>query len=203
MALALFLASALAFATPANNPGAWLSDRDYPAGALKRREEGTVGFRLLISPTGQVGRCDVTQSSNSADLDAATCAMIVGRSRFKPARDETGQPSYNLYSGHLSWTLPGRAPPRTRPPIPSPDMELTVRQLPDGSREKTIRLIARFDATGQMVACEPSSSNLKEGRLARVGCAQAQALPVEIIKDNEGNAISFIRGINLLFKAEE
>lgn len=203
MVLALLLASALAFAAPANNPGTWLSDRDYPAGALKRREEGTVGFRLLISPTGRVGRCDVTQSSNSADLDAATCAMIVGRSRFKPAKDETGQPSYNLYSGHLSWILPGRVPPRTKPPVPSPDMELTVRQLPGGAREKIIRLIARFDAAGQMVACEPSPSNLEEGRLARVGCAQAQALPVEIIKDNEGNAISFIRGINLLFKAEE
>ncbi|WP_443019603.1 energy transducer TonB [Sphingobium sp.] len=76
-----------------------MSDNDYPASALKRREEGTAGFPLLIGPKGRVARCTITEPSGSTDLDAATCSMIVAHSKFRPATDESGQPSYNTSHG--------------------------------------------------------------------------------------------------------
>jgi TonB family protein len=199
------MASALALASPAGNPGSWMSDNDYPASALKRREEGTAGFPLLIGPKGRVARCTIMEPSGSTDLDAATCSMIVAHSKFRPATDESGQPSYNIYDGRLTWHLPGRSGPfrSKRPAPPGPTIELTVQKLPDGSREKMVWLIARYDATGQMAACEPSPTNSKEWKLASVACGQAKAIPAEIIKDNDGTPISLVRGISVLFKTAQ
>ncbi len=205
MVSGLLLASALAFAAPANSPATWTSDRDYPSGALRRREEGTVGFRLLIGPIGRVAQCGITESSGSSDLDKGTCEIIAAHSKFKPAIDEAGQRSYNFFDGHLTWILPGRSGPiRSRkPPPPQPNMELTVQKLPDGTREKTVRLITRLDAAGQMVACKPGPSNPKEIKLAKVACEQAKAMPVEITMDENGNPIPLVRGLSILFKAAE
>ncbi|WP_254913974.1 hypothetical protein [Sphingobium sp. Z007] len=82
-------------------------------------------------------------------------------------------------------------------------MELTVQKLPDGTREKTVRLITRLDAAGQMVACKPGPSNPKEIKLAKVACEQAKAMPVEITMDENGNPIPLVRGLSILFKAAE
>jgi TonB family protein len=197
------LASALAFASPAGSPGSWMSDNDYPSGAVKRKEEGAVGFQLLISPKGRVARCRVTDTSGSSDLDGATCAVIMDHSKFKSATDAKGQPSYTFYNGRLTWHLPGRSGPfRSKQPTPPlPAMELTVQKLPDGSREKMVWLIASFDAAGQMTACEPSPNNPKEVKLATVACTEAKAVSTEITKDNDGNPIPLVRGLSVLFKA--
>ena len=200
----ILAASALSLASPTGNPGGWLND-DYPAGALKRKEEGPVGFRLLIDPKGRVERCSITSSSGSSDLDGATCNIIVALSRFKPATNEADQPNYSEYAGRLTWRIPGTARPirRERPPAPSPVMELTVQTLPNGERQKMIELIARFDAAGQIAACEPSPTNPQEVKLATVACAQARALPSEIIRDKEGNPVSVIRSLNIQFKTAQ
>jgi len=205
MVAGLVLASALAFAVPANSPATWTSDRDYPSGALRRKEEGVVGFRLLIGPTGRVEECEITESSGSSDLDKGTCEIIAIHSKFKPAIDEAGQRSYNVFDGRLTWVLPGRSGPfRIKKPIPpQPNMELTVQKLPDGTREKTVRLIARFDTAGQMVACEPSPNNPEEIKLAKVACEQAKAMPAEITKDKVGNPIPLVKGLSILFKVAE
>ncbi|WP_370310245.1 hypothetical protein [Sphingobium abikonense] len=82
-------------------------------------------------------------------------------------------------------------------------MELTVQKLPDGSREKMLWLTARFDTAGQIAACEPGNADQNEVKLAEVACAQAKAMPVEVMRDNDGNPISVIRSLNVQFKTAE
>lgn len=82
-------------------------DRDYPRSARKAREQGSVGFRLEISPRGRIASCIVTASSGSAALDAATCRILRERARFEPARDERGRTIPDSVIGKIHWRLAG------------------------------------------------------------------------------------------------
>ena len=53
--------------------------------------QGTAGFRLVIGADGAVTGCTITRSSGDAALDAATCAILLGRARYEPARDAAGR----------------------------------------------------------------------------------------------------------------
>lgn len=93
-------------ASPKSTPGSWVSDRDYPSAAIRAEREGTTRFRLAIGPDGRVTGCEVTGTSGSADLDAATCAKVSARARFIPALGSDGMPTAGSYSGAVRWVLP-------------------------------------------------------------------------------------------------
>lgn len=79
---------------------------DYPASALANREEGRAAFTLDVLANGRVGGCRITRSTGSSALDHATCAILVRRARFTPARDSSGNPVAGTASGSLEWRLP-------------------------------------------------------------------------------------------------
>jgi len=93
-------------AAPMSAPGSWVSDRDYPSAAIRAEREGTTRFRLTIGPDGRVTGCEVTGSSGSADLDAATCAKVSARAKFTPALGGDGMPTSGSFSSAVRWVLP-------------------------------------------------------------------------------------------------
>lgn len=93
-------------AAPTSAPGSWVSERDYPTAAIREEREGVTRFRLAIGPDGRVTGCDVTGSSGSSDLDAATCSKVSARARFIPALGHDGMPMAGHYSGAVRWVLP-------------------------------------------------------------------------------------------------
>ena len=93
-------------ASPKSAPGSWVSERDYPTAAIREEREGVTRFRVAIGPDGRVSGCEVTASSGSADLDAATCAKVSARARFVPALGNDGMPVAGSYSGAVRWILP-------------------------------------------------------------------------------------------------
>lgn len=93
-------------ASPKGSPGSWVSDRDYPSAAIREEREGLTRFRLTIGTDGRVTGCEITGSSGSADLDAATCAKVSSRARFAPAMGSDGLPTSGSYSGSIRWVLP-------------------------------------------------------------------------------------------------
>lgn len=93
-------------AKPLGAPGKWVSDSDYPAGALHRGLQGASAFELTIGPDGRVRDCRITRSSGSADLDAATCAKVSERASFTPARDGKGDLVAGSFSGVIRWRIP-------------------------------------------------------------------------------------------------
>jgi TonB family protein len=90
----------------AANLASYFSTDDYPAAALRGEEEGTTGFRLIIGPNGRVSQCQITASSGSVSLDAATCRILAARARYTPARDSLGNPTNGADSGRVTWRLP-------------------------------------------------------------------------------------------------
>lgn len=96
--------------TPLGNPGEWVSTDDYPAEALREGRSGLVAFRVTIDPQGGVSGCEVSVSSGSGDLDAATCALITQRAKFRPAVGADGKPMVGSYMNRVRWTLPTPTP---------------------------------------------------------------------------------------------
>ena len=82
-----------------------ISEEDYPASAIRAREEGMVGFRLIVGPNGRVTNCVITASSKSAALDSTTCRLLTSRARFTPARNSSGEPTSDSVSGRIFWRL--------------------------------------------------------------------------------------------------
>jgi protein TonB len=68
-------------------PSHWLSDADVPAG-----EHGVVVISFGIGIDGRMSDCHVVQSSGFKQLDALPCKTLPKVMRFKPARDQNGNP---------------------------------------------------------------------------------------------------------------
>ena len=92
--------------TPKGNPGNWANSNDYPSRALREEQEGVTRFRVSVGPDGRVTSCDVTGSSGSSELDAATCSLIQRRGRFNPATDGEGQPTSSSWGSSVRWQIP-------------------------------------------------------------------------------------------------
>jgi protein TonB len=91
---------------PRANLVAIFSTDDYPVEAIRRNEQGTVGYQLSINRLGWVSGCRIVSSSGSEALDRATCNIIRDRARFEPARDANGRRATGQYSGKIRWELP-------------------------------------------------------------------------------------------------
>ena len=108
MALLMVLAGPVAseesaVPTPLQPLPTLISWQDYPDEALKNRQQGSVRFRLDITPEGRVAGCTVLKSSRSRSLDATTCRIMTSRARFAAA----AHPSSNLRSleSTITWRL--------------------------------------------------------------------------------------------------
>jgi TonB family protein len=85
---------------------------DYPADALRKKEEGTARAKLTVGTDGRVKDCAIVESSNSPALDAATCNILVRRAKFTPARDSNGNPVEDTYvTPPISWRIDEDAAP--------------------------------------------------------------------------------------------
>ena len=202
LVLTFIAASGLVRAMPAGSPY-WMSDMDYPAGAVRRKEEGTVGFSMLIAPDGKVARCFITKSSSFPELDQKTCAVMLPRMKFKPARDENGAPVYDHYKAFVTWRLPGKSGGGrsvTRP-IFAPDMVLEVQRLPQGETEKIVSIVVRTDDQGRVAYCEASQHEPPPPQLAAVACAQMRSFYISDLKDDAGKALPAIESIKVAFRA--
>jgi protein TonB len=78
---------------------------DYPIESLKRNEQGTVNFAVVVGTDGRVTSCGILHSSGSETLDSQTCRIMQERLRFRPALDSHGRPTEDRFAGTLNWVL--------------------------------------------------------------------------------------------------
>jgi len=91
---------------PDGNPGSWATNDDYPTAAMLEGREGTSGFRLTIDSSGKPTGCVIVSASGHADLDDATCRLVLARARFKPGTDARGKPVGGTYTNRIRWQIP-------------------------------------------------------------------------------------------------
>jgi protein TonB len=75
---------------------------DYPR-AVRTGIGGTVEFRFVVGIAGRVTNCGITRSSGNADLDAATCRVVLKRFRYRPATSANGRPIPQVVEGDVDW----------------------------------------------------------------------------------------------------
>jgi TonB family protein len=80
-------------------------DSDYPPGARRRGVEAEIVYHVLVTAQGQPKSCRISMPTSAEDLNKATCAVVMARARFTPARDSSGADRSSVYSGIMRWTL--------------------------------------------------------------------------------------------------
>jgi TonB family protein len=108
--LLLLLAAAQQAGPAGADPRLLFSTDDYPAEALKRKEEGTVQAELTIGTDGHVKACKILRSSTPT-LDTATCNILMARAKFIPAKDSNGNAVEDRYVTPLITWLIEDSPP--------------------------------------------------------------------------------------------
>ncbi|HEY1125424.1 MAG TPA: energy transducer TonB [Sphingobium sp.] len=77
---------------------------DYPLAALRNRAQGDVEVKFDVDGQGRAENCVVTKSSGSADLDGATCSLVIRR--YRAAADSKGNPPPSTQTITIHWRLP-------------------------------------------------------------------------------------------------
>ena len=83
----------------------WFTENDYPIRAMREQRQGVVTYDVTVGADGKVLGCQASGPVGSADLEEATCAAIMARARFEPAKDAAGNPVVGEYSGKTTWAL--------------------------------------------------------------------------------------------------
>jgi hypothetical protein len=86
---------------PTGSPANWVTDNDFPSGALGHN--GFLRFRLDVDDKGKVAGCHILDRTDPNDFSKATCDLLTRRARFKPALDAAGNPMRAYYLGSFSW----------------------------------------------------------------------------------------------------
>jgi len=90
---------------------------DYPAVAIRAEATGATVAVWDVAEDGAPEACRIAGSSGSEALDRTTCAIIVRRMSYDPARDAAGNPVRGADSMRVRWVLPDELPePPPRPP---------------------------------------------------------------------------------------
>jgi TonB family protein len=137
------------------------SDRDYPAEAIRRGEQGVATFTLDVDEAGQVSACRITGSSGSAMLDETTCRIARERARFQPARDRRGRAVPDQVSSRMHWVLPEPDPDRrARANLASyvSDADYPVAAIRAGE-EGTVGFVLDISPEGSVSDCRVASSS--------------------------------------------
>ena len=80
-----------------------ITPRDYPPDLRQAGIGGRVEMTFTVEATGRVGRCSITRSSGSAELDQLTCRLIQQRFRYRPSTDRYGRPIADEVDGEHVW----------------------------------------------------------------------------------------------------
>ncbi|WP_277970266.1 energy transducer TonB, partial [Sphingomonas echinoides] len=78
---------------------------DLPRDMYAAHVSGIVGMAFDVSAKGRVTACRITRSSRNPRLDAATCALIIEKLRYRPTRNAAGQAVPDTVTGEQVWTI--------------------------------------------------------------------------------------------------
>lgn len=153
---------------------------DYPLDAWRADEEGRVEYKLTVDPEGSPTSCNIVVSSGSAALDKASCAVVMERAKFDPARDEAGDPIEGVYEDAHYW--------RKREP-----------EFPGTMK---VHVAFTVDETGQSSDCEVievsgSISEQMRKSFEREPCPGINRPARAIYRDDAGNPVA--RRVELVF----
>lgn len=94
--------------------GGKIKNSDYPKAVREAHISGTTETLVSVGANGRPSACRVTRTSDSRELDTATCALIMQRFKFKPARNAAGQAIDSRIEYEQEWDAPPPPPPDSK-----------------------------------------------------------------------------------------
>jgi len=169
---------------------------EYPEQMVEQSKDGFMRAQLTVSPAGKLVHCDVIASSGVAELDAAACQSFAV-SRFKPARDDVGNPSFGTVAISFFFLIRGQM---LKSP-PAADLSLVVNHMPPGIGPFSKREAAlTVGADGKVQACRSIVEKESENALDRVVCSMAMSrLTFKPALDENGKPVLSIQEFSVEF----
>jgi hypothetical protein len=188
------------------NPSRWWSSAEMPTSVKYDGVTRKVLTRTTLKPDGSIMRCDVEGPSGDPKADLLTCAIIVKRGKFQPARDVDGNPVYGVYRETVIWAVVGPADAADDAPIA--DLQLTVSKLPKGVKSPaTVRLMFVVDQSGQISNCvaEPTPDIPSANRqLAGLACQQLiKSYTATPAKDAQSTGVLSVQDAAVVFAVQK
>src|SRR4051812_35184095 len=167
---ASLLINAVVAATPLT-PLPWYTFNDYPIKAFEREWQGIATFAVTVAPDGRPTDCTIIISTGHDPLDRQTCWVAMKRTQFTPAHGPDGQATYGVYRSQVIWTRPDRP---TLQGDPGPDLDVTVAELPAGTKPPNVVKLAYYvDSAGNASSCTPlPESERQPAPLIQAACDQ-------------------------------
>lgn len=207
--LAVQLSLPIAVGLPLPDVRAVFSADDMPAYVQQAGVTRFVQTRTTVAADGTPQDCGAEKGSGDPKLDAYTCAIILNRAKFQPARWVDGSPVYAVLRVPVTWAI-GAEPSKTENEQAYPaDMEVSVSRLPEGAGERTsLSLMIAVDETGRLVSCGqalPTSSHFHAKvfpELVHIACqqltAQFTAIPA---RDAKGKPVRSVQTATVTFNS--
>lgn len=166
-----------------------------------------VATRTTVGPDGLPQDCTIERDSGDPKLDAYTCAIIVKRAKFEPAKWLDGSPAYGVLRVPVTWAIGSEAAESEVQKAYPPDMTLTVTRLPAGAgRQVKLALMIAVDVSGKVVACDqwlPAAKNFRPKtypELLSIACQQMTSQFRALAgKDASGWPVRSVQSASVLF----
>jgi hypothetical protein len=205
--LAARLSVPLAIGVPIPDVRAIFSADDMPAYVQSAGVTRFVSTRTTVRPDGALQDCAAERGSGDAKLDLYTCAIILKRAKFEPAKWVDGSPAYAIVRAPVTWAVDGEPSESEVEKAYPPDMALTVNQLPAAAGKRVeLSLMLAVNESGQIVGCDqrlPASRDVHVKtfpKLLPIACQQMTskftALPA---KDRSGKAVRSVQTASVVF----
>jgi hypothetical protein len=152
-------------------------------------------IRVIVTPDGRPQDCAIEVTSGIPDLDKETCALVMKRGRFKPARWADGKPAYGVYRKDVLWADLDQFE-YSRPV----DVEINVSRMPKGVRAPvSFPVNFAVDASGTKSSCQTPQRNV-HSMLLDVACKQILAsYPVSAARSAQGIAVPSVQNALVSF----
>lgn len=201
------LAAQLSLPTP--DPRNVFSPDDMPAYVQIEAINRFISTRTTVKPDGTPQDCAFERSGGDPKLDALTCAIILERARFQPAKWVDGSPAYAVLRTPVSWIIGG--PPSKsdlRRAYPA-DIDIFVSRLPKGTPDwATVNLMIAVDENGRVVDCGGATRDKRDHSrtfpaLVPIACQEMtrQLNPVPA-KDASGRPVRSVQTASARFSTE-
>lgn len=169
-----------------------------PVAAIRKGKYGAVAFNAFIDKAGRPLTCQIDDIID-ADYGRMVCNAIM-RTRYTPAVDRQGNPSFGSYAGVVNLWVPDAGAPGRYPVKPKPDLTIAMKAdspLADAVGEVDVAVMV--DSQGHVAECAPANGD-KLDDMVDVACAAAETQWTgQPFESPQGTPRSYVRNLKMAF----
>lgn len=176
----------------------WFSDLAWEQSVSQKGGHALNFIRVIVTPDGAPQDCKIEVTSGIPELDAQTCALVMKRGRFRPARWADGKPAYGVYRKDVLWADLDQFN-YTRPI----DVEINISRMPRGGRARvSFPVNFAVDAAGAKSSCETPERNVNSTLLA-IACKEIlDSYPVVPARNAQNIAVPSVQNALVSFATD-